>query len=581
MNSMSVAARRLACAWLLLFSAAAMAEAPAKPVIAWLPETLPLANGSATVDVRWDLWWGTNGDRWRLRHNGAVVHEAALVPNGQSAQNGSRVVTLTQAGAQTFIVDLCVGAGSAQVCTASDPRTVTVGGSGGGGSGGDDGLVWPAPLGEHNRQYQNPTNKVVGAYFVEWGVYGRQFPVRRMPASNLTHMLYAFIAICGPNESLRVENPEGHAALVRECADQPDYTVTIHDRNAALEMTYPGDSWDSPIRGNFGQLMRAKRAQPNLKILPSIGGWTLSDPFHHLASDPARRATFVQSAVQFLQTYSFFDGIDLDWEYPGGAGANAALGSQADRAGYSALLTELRTALDTLGAQTGRQYLLTAAVGAAPGRINAVDYGVAGAKLDLVFAMSYDYYGAWDNVLGHMAGLYGLPGAPLAGYSTDATVSNLLAAGVPASKIVAGVAMYGRGWRNVTGVQGGNPLTGTGGGKLTPGTWEAAVFDYRHIETGFAGGENGAGINGYVAGYDTTAQSAWVWNAGTGALISYENPRSAKAKAQYAVQRGLAGVFGWEIDADNGRILNAMHEGLGNTQGQGGGDAIFANGFQP
>lgn len=581
-SEVTPAARRFAggCVWAVFFlaSTTAHAQAPAKPTIAWLPDTVPLAGGSATIDVQWNMWWGANGDRWRLRQNGAVVHEAALVPNGQSAQSGGNAVTVTQAGVQTFIVDLCAGSGAAAQCTASDPRAVTVGSGGGGGTGGDDGLVWPAPLGELNRPYANATNKVVGAYFVEWGIYGRQFPVRKIPSSNLTHLLYAFIAICGPNESLRLENPEGHAALVRECADQPDYTVTIHDREAALERSYPGDTWDTPVRGNFGQLARLKRAQPGIRILPSVGGWTLSDPFYHLASDPARRATFVQSLVQFLQAYTFFDGIDLDWEYPGGAGANPSLGSAADRAGYSALLTELRAALDALGVQNGRQYLLTAAVGAAPGRIAAVDYAVAGAKLDLVFAMTYDYYGGWNNVVGHQAGLYARPDEAIAGYSTDATVRNLVAADVPPRKIVAGIAMYGRGWKSVTGVQSGDPLTGVGGGMLAPGTWENGVFDYRHIAASFVG-PSGTGSGGYAAGYDAGAHGAWVWNPSNGNLVSYESPRSAREKARYARQNNLAGVFGWEIDADNGEILNAMHEGLGNGAGSGV-DTIFVSGFE-
>jgi chitinase len=564
----------------LVFDAGiARAQAPAAPQIAWMPESVALANGSARLDVSWNLWWGNNGDAWKLRQNGTVVHSATLVPNGQNAQSGAHSVTVTAAGSYSFVVDLCHGSGASEQCTASAPRSVTVTGSGGGGGGGgDDGLTWPSPLLENHRAYANSTNSVVGAYFVEWGIYGRAFPVRSIPASNLTHLLYAFIAICGPNDSLQQANPQGYQALVQECADQPNYTVTIHDRFAALEKSYPGDAWDTPIRGNFGQLIRAKRAQPNLKILPSVGGWTLSDPFYHLAGDPARRATFINSVVQFLQTYTFFDGVDLDWEYPGGGGASATLGSAADKANYSALLTELRAALDTLGTQTGRRYLLTAAVGAAPSKIGAVDYGVGGQKLDLAFAMSYDYYGGWNNELGHQAGLYPVPNEPQAGFSGSATVANLIAAGVPANKVVLGVAMYGRGWQNVTGAQPGNPFTGTGGGALSPGTWEAGVFDYRHIEQQFVGGENGAGINGYAAGYSTTAAGAWVYDAATGKLITYESARSAKTKAQFARANGLAGVFGWEIDADNGRILNAMHEGLGH--GAGPNDRIFGNGFQ-
>ncbi|TDR45071.1 chitinase [Tahibacter aquaticus] len=557
-----------------LQSANALAQAPPAPTIAWMPESVPLNNGSASVTVSWDMWWGNNGNRWKLKQNGTVVHTAALTPNGQNAQHATHTLNLAAAGNYSFVVDLCNGSGASEQCTASAPRSVTVGGS----SGGSDGLTWPAPLLEHNRPYANSTNAVVAAYFVEWGIYGRAFPVRKMPTSNLSHIIYAFIAICGPNDSLLAANPQGYQALMQECADQPDYTVTIHDRNAALDTSYPGDTSTTPIRGNFGQLIRAKAAQPGLKILPSIGGWTLSDPFYHLANDPARRTTFINSAIQFLQTYTFFDGIDLDWEYPGGGGANDLLGAATDRAGYNALLTELRTALDALGAQNNRQYLLTAAVGAAPAKIAAVDYAVAAQKLDLVFAMSYDYYGGWNNVLGHQAGLREAPGLTAPGWNGSATIANLRAAGVPAAKLVLGVAMYGRGWQGLSGVQNGNPFSGTAAGAASPGTWENGVFDYRQIESAFLGGENGSGAGGYVAGYDATAEAAWVWNASAGKLISFESSRSARAKGQFARSNGLAGVFGWEIDADNGRILNAMHEGLGH--GSANADSLFADDFQ-
>lgn len=49
-------------------------------------------------------------------------------------------------------------------------------------------------------------------------------------------------------------------------------------------------------------------------MLPSIGGWTLSDPFFHMG-DPAIRARFVSSVKEFLQTRKFFDGVDIDWEF--------------------------------------------------------------------------------------------------------------------------------------------------------------------------------------------------------------------------------------------------------------------------
>ncbi|MBU2711101.1 hypothetical protein KCG35_08515, partial [Zooshikella sp. WH53] len=87
------------------------------------------------------------------------------------------------------------------------------------------GLSHATMLNNDSALFQNNANKVVGTYFVEWGVYGRNFHVNDIPAKNLTHVLYGFIAVCGPNESLQKENPQGYSALTRECTDQPDYTV--------------------------------------------------------------------------------------------------------------------------------------------------------------------------------------------------------------------------------------------------------------------------------------------------------------------------------------------------------------------
>ncbi|WP_230413431.1 glycosyl hydrolase family 18 protein [Zooshikella ganghwensis] len=408
--------------------------------------------------------------------------------------------------------------------------------------------------------YKN-TNKVIGTYFVEWGVYGRNFHVKDIPAQKLTHVLYGFIAVCGPNQSLKKENPQGYSALKRECADQPDYTVTIHDRFAALEKSYPGDKWDDPIRGNFGQLIKLKKANPHLTILPSIGGWTLSDPFYYLAKDPQKRATFVQSTIEFLKTYTFFDGIDIDWEFPGIPGANPDLGSPKDKAAFTALMRELREALDELTQETGKQYQLTAATSAGPNKINNVDYAQVSHYVDYIFAMTYDFYGAWDSVLGHHTGLYAAAHEKIPEFNAHDGIQNILEAGLPASKLVLGAAMYGRGWTGIQGGQTSYPWDGTNG-KPIKGSWQPGVIDYKHIVNKYLGGTNGQGINGFKYFYDNTAQAPYVWNPAKGELITYDNPRSVQAKGQYVLTNNLAGMFTWEIDADNGDILNAIHNGM-------------------
>ena len=54
-----------------------------------------------------------------------------------------------------------------------------------------------------------------------------------------------------------------------------------------------------------------------LKVMIAIGGWNEGGKkYSDMASTPAGRTKFVKSAVTFLKEHKF-DGLDLDWEYPG------------------------------------------------------------------------------------------------------------------------------------------------------------------------------------------------------------------------------------------------------------------------
>ena len=571
---------RLVGVTFLLAAGGLNAATPNAPVISWMPANYSLQNGSIQVPVRWDMWWGTNGNKWYLLQNDSVVFTAALTPNGQNAQTGSTTLQFTAAGSYQLQVKLCQVTGASEECAQSSVTTINVSGSSGGDNGGGDNgggnggfdpwtdldlAAWPHPLKQSNLPYQNTSGKKVGAYFVEWGIYGRAFHAADIPAQNLTHLYYGFIPVCGPNEGLRQANPEGYAALNSQCAGKPDYSVVVHDKFAALEKSYPGDVWDQPVRGIFAELYRLKQTHPHIKILPSVGGWTLSDPLYDVGTNPAARAVFIDSIIDFIRTYDFFDGIDIDWEFPGGGGANPALGSAQDGAGFATLMQELRAALDTLSIETGRSYELAAAMSGGVEKLSVVDWEDAAQYMDSINLMTYDYYGAWNGVLGHQTGLYPSPNSPTAGFSAHEAVQYLLNRGVPAGKISLGATMYGRGWQNVSGVSGNNPFTGTGGDGISGG-WERGIMDYKKIETDYMGGPEASGVNGFSVGWDDTAKASYVWNPATNTLISIDTKRSVREKGAYILQHQLGGIFAWEVDADNGHILNAMHEGLGHPQ---------------
>lgn len=508
---------------------------------------------SAEIPVAWARWSGAAATSVEYRLNGEAVLTQSITP--AEAQSGSAGLTVEQGGRYSLTVALCDETG----CSVSAPTEIVVADT-------DGSHLEPIEItaGENNQPYENTTGSVVGAYFVEWGVYGRAFPVDRIPAYNLTHILYGFIPICGStgiNDSLAAAGGSAYSALQTACSGSQDFEVVIHDPWAAVQKPQAGHDYGTPYKGNFGQLMELKQAYPDLKIVPSIGGWTLSDPFYFM-DDDAIRARFVASVEEFIRTWKFLDGVDIDWEYPGGMGANPNLGDPAtDGETYRLLMADLRAMLDGVEADTGRELILTSAVGADPEKSALIDYAQVQQSMDLIFLMSYDFYGAWSNtVLGHQTALYPAAFRPDDDFNIDGAVTAMLGQGVDPAKIAVGVAMYGRGWSGVSGFSG-SPFTGTASGPIA-GTWEDGVVDYRQIAETMTSRD-------WQYGYDAAADAAYSFNPTTGDLVTYDDPTSVQAKGAYVRTLGLAGLFAWEIDADNGDILNAMHEGLGHGDGKG------------
>ncbi|MEW6279423.1 MAG: glycosyl hydrolase family 18 protein, partial [Candidatus Eremiobacterota bacterium] len=243
----------------------------------------------------------------------------------------------------------------------------------------------------------SPSEVRVVAYFPEWGIYERGYAVGDIPVGSLDAVIYAFADV----------SPQGE--------------VVVIDRWAALEKPFPGDSWDQPLRGNIHQLALLKQRHPDLAVLVAVGGWTLSARFPEVARTPEGRERFARSALDFCRSYGF-DGLDVDWEYPG----------PQDRTNFTLLLAELRRQLEPDG------LYLTAALPAGPGQAANLDLPQVAEQLDWINLMTYDYHGGWETVTGHHAPLYASDGL-----SVDDTVRAYLGGGAPAAKIRLGFPAYG------------------------------------------------------------------------------------------------------------------------------------------
>ena len=222
------------------------------------------------------------------------------------------------------------------------------------------------------------------------------------------------------------------------------------------------------------------------------------------------RKHFVQSAIELIAQHDVFDGIDIDWEYPDGGGNTQTVlkgvHAQNEKQIFMLLMQELRAGLDKLKQDTGRSYQLTAAVSGSKAKTQAINWRQTIPFMDYVFAMTYDF-AVGDRRAGHHTNLYSSDDNRL---SAKVMINNLMKAGVPAHKLVLGIAFYGRGWEN--------------------SNWKNNAFegDDHSVSTG-SYVYNELKTNpppGYLYGYDSQSEAAYLFNIETKGFISFDDPRS-------------------------------------------------------
>ncbi|MFD4243190.1 glycosyl hydrolase family 18 protein [Streptomyces sp. NPDC058525] len=372
----------------------------------------------------------------------------------------------------------------------------------------------------------DPGGKVKLGYFTEWGIYGRNYHVKNLvtsgSASKITHINYAFG---------NVQN--GQCTIGDAYAD--------YDKAYTADQSVDGvaDTWDQPLRGNFNQLRKLKKAYPHIKILWSFGGWTWSGGFPQAAANPAAFAQSCYNLVEDPRWADVFDGIDLDWEYPN------ACGLSCDTSGPAAF----KNLMQATRARFGANNLVTAAITAdasSGGKIDAADYGGAAQYVDFYNVMTYDFFGAWaaQGPTAPHSPLTSYTGIPQAGFNSADAIAKLKAKGVAGSKLNLGIGFYGRGWTGVTQAAPGGTATGP-----APGTYEQGIEDYKVLK-------NSCPATGTIAGtaYAKCGSNWW----------SYDTPATIASKMTWAKQQGLKGAFFWEFSGDtsNGELANAIHTGL-------------------
>ena len=296
------------------------------------------------------------------------------------------------------------------------------------------------------------------------------------------------------------------------------------------------------VAPNLAHLRSLKAKNPRLKVLLSVGGWE-AEGFSDAALSAASRAAFAESIVALLRTHSL-DGVDLDWEYPGQSVAGIKSRPE-DKQNFTALLKTVREQLDA-ASRDGR-YLLTIA-SADREYFDFTEMDKLHVYLDFINVMTYDFFNSLTPTTGHHAGLYASPYAAPTDRNADASIKQHLAAGIPADKLVLGVAFYGRGFAGVKPEH---------RGLNQPYERFEAAHSYAELVDKFIG------HSGFVREWDARAQAPFLWNAQTRAFITYDDPQSIAVKAEYVRKHRLGGMMFWELSQDSrGALLDAIVKGL-------------------
>ena len=357
---------------------------------------------------------------------------------------------------------------------------------------------------------KTPTQKGPAHPFRVIGYVRADTEIWRIDASKLTHINYAFAKV-----------------------------------NEAGEIYFQGDRH----AGQIAQLQALRERNPHLKIIVSVGGWG-ADHFSDAALTDSSRHKFAWSGIEVIDMYDL-DGIDLDWEYPGQPGPGIKY-REEDRENFTLMLKTMREQLDKLSAARGREgadrYLLTIASNDDERYFEHTEMEKLHAYLDFINVMTYDFFSSGSRMTGHHTALFRSDREDAPERSAEFAVNLHLNAGIPPTKVVLGVAFYGRGW---TGVE--NKQLGLN----QPFERFTRAYAYRELV------ERYIGRRGFERQWDDSARAPFLWNADSTTFISYEDTVSLRYKAEFVRDHGLGGIMYWQHGHDPDELLlGAIHEGF-------------------
>jgi GH18 family chitinase len=366
-------------------------------------------------------------------------------------------------------------------------------------------------------------DKRIVAYFPNWtkdrkdkSGKGCAYRVQDIDASLLTYAIFAFAKIDAGKDRAK-----------------PKFKMASYN-----------PEWDLGPAGQYAEFNALKQKNPHLKTAIAVGGWTFNEKkanaaedtswiFSAMAETEATRAEYIQDAITFARKHGF-DGVDIDWEYPGDPTRG---GRPIDTVNFTKFLTEFRAAIDAEAKKEGKPaLLLTMAAPAGSYSFRWLELDKVHQPLDWINLMTYDFAGPWDGRTG--------VNAPYreTGMGVQASVSAYMNFGVPADKIVLGLATYGRSFANVDKGATDVPSKGSGPGlRCTQAEGMAAYFEVMEL---IKSGK-------YEGGWDEKSSTPYAYDPAAKVWITYDDEKSITKKVEFIKEKNLGGAMFWSLDTDD------------------------------